>query len=537
MYVDAHFDRKTDQIHVVERVNNERIYRSYPTRYTFYYDDPKGKHRSVYGEPVTRIVCKNTKTYQKEKRMMSNRRLYESDINPINQCLHDNYMNSEPPKLHVCFWDIETDFDSKKGFSSPDDPFSPITAITMYFQWMSKLLTIAVPPKNLSLEDAQTMCQSKWGDDVIIVQTERELLELFLEAIEDADVLSGWNCSGYDIPYTVNRIAHVLSKTDTRKMCLWGQFPKSKTYERYGKEQKTFDLTGRINLDYLELYKKYTYEERASYKLDSIGELEVGERKTQYEGTLDQLYNNDFELFITYNRQDVALLDKLDQKFAYIDLTIASAHENTVLMPATLGSVGIIEQAIINEAHLHGMVVPDKRYGTDDDSNMAGGYVGKPLKGVHEWIGSIDLNSLYPSTIRALNMAPETLIGQIRQSQTQAHIERVMKNGHSFASAWDERFACIEYDIVMERRTDENIIIDWENGTYETLSGAQAYELIFNTNKPWVLSANGTIFTTERKGIIPDLLAKWYSDRKEMQRQKKNWARLGKGIQLPERLL
>ena len=535
MYIDARFDRKSDQIQVVERVNGQREYRTFPAKYTFYYDDPKGKCRSVYGNPVTRIVCKNTKSFQKEKRVMSGRQLYESDINPINQCLHENYMNAHVPDLHVCFWDIESSFDPKRGHAPPSDPFCAITAITVYLKWIDQLVTVAVPPPSLPIDEARKMCMDKWGQHVILYETEAAMLSTFLELIDDADVLSGWNCSAYDIPYTINRISRVLNRSDTRKMCLWGQTPKARTYERYGKEQKTYDLTGRVNLDYLDLYKKYTYEERASYKLDSIGELEVGERKTEYEGTLHQLYNRDFELFIEYNRQDVALLNKLDQKFAYIDLTIASAHENTVLMSATMGSVAIIEQAIINEAHLHDMVVPDKVH-KDDDTSMAGGYVGKPITGIHSWIGSIDLNSLYPSTIRALNMAPETLIGQLRPIQTNAHIEQVLHNNKSFASAWEERFSCMEYQIVMDQCNDQLVTIDWETGRSDSMSGAQAYNLIFNTNKPWVLSANGTIFTTERKGVIPDLLTKWYSDRKQMQKQKKNWSRLGEGIQLPERL-
>lgn len=536
MYIDAIFDRKSDQINVVERKNGKREFVYYPARYTFYYDDPKGKHRSIYGTPVTRVVCKNTKTFQKEKRILSDKNLYESDINPINQCLHDNYMNSEPPKLHVCLWDIETDFCSKRGFSPPSDPFSPITSITLYQQWCDKLITLAVPPKTLSLSQAKEMC-NEWGDDVILFDNEPDMLRSFLECIEDADVLSGWNCSTYDIPYTINRITKVLGKSETRKMCLWGQLPKPRSFERFGKEQKTYDLCGRVNLDYLDLYKNYTYEERSSYKLDSIGELEVGERKTEYEGTLDQLYNNDFKLFITYNRQDVILLDKLDKKFEYIDLTITSAHESTVLMPVTMGSVAIIEQSIINEAHEHGLVIPDKKRSQVDDTSMAGGYVGRPRKGVHDWIGSVDLNSLYPSTIRSLNMAPETLVGQIRQTLTQDHIDNVIKKGGSFASAWDEKFSCIEYEMVMDQRHDQILIIDWENGGHDELSGAQIYQLIFNSNKPWMLSANGTIFTTEKKGVIPDLLTKWYSERKLMQKQYKNWLRLAEGIELREELL
>jgi len=117
---------------------------------------------------------------------------------------------------------------------------------------------------------------------------------------------------------------------------------------------------GRVHLDSLELYRKYTYEERHSYRLDAIGEHEIGERKTVYEGSLDQLYNQDFRTFIEYNRQDTALLDKLDRKLRFIALSNELAHANTVLLQTTLGAVAVTEQAIINEAHRRGVQVPNR---------------------------------------------------------------------------------------------------------------------------------------------------------------------------------
>jgi len=127
------------------------------------------------------------------------------------------------------------------------------------------------------------------------MEREEDLLSTFLDLIEDADILSGWNSEGYDIPYCVNRITKVLSKDDTRRFCLWNQLPKKREFERFGASNITFDTIGRVHMDYMQLYRKYTYEERHSYSLDAIGEHELQERKTNYEGTLDQLYNNDFK--------------------------------------------------------------------------------------------------------------------------------------------------------------------------------------------------------------------------------------------------
>ena len=530
-YIDAMFDRNSDVIRVVERRDGERQFHDYPVKYTFYYEDPRGKHRSVYGDPVSRIVCKSTKDFRKEIAINKNKGLFESDVNPIFQCLSENYLNQDAPKLNIAFFDIETDFDPERGFADPADPFMPITAITVHLQWLETLITFALPPKTMTMEEAQASVEE--FDNTFLYERESDMLEAFLDVIQDADVLSGWNSEGYDIPYTVNRVSRILSKDDTRRFCLWKQLPKKREYERYGKAAETFDLVGRIHLDSLELYRKYTYEERHSYRLDAIGEMEIGENKTVYEGTLDQLYNQDFRKFIEYNRQDVALLDKLDKKLRFIDLSNELAHANTVLMQTTMGAVAVTEQAIINEAHHRGLVVPNRpKRDEDDDTRAAGAYVAYPKKGLHKWIGSMDLNSLYPSVIRALNMAPETIAGQLRQDYTEDMIreETVLKK-KSFAAAWEGRFGSLEYDAVMERRKDLAITVDWENGNTEVLSGAEIYDKIFNSHAPMMLTANGTILTTEFEGVIPGLLKRWYAERKELQAKKKKAQDAGNAVE------
>jgi len=530
-YVDAYFDRDADVIRVVERRDGERHYQDYPVKYTFYYEDPKGKYQSVYGDSVSRVVCKSTKDFRKEVAINKNKGLFEADVNPIFQCLSENYLNQDAPKLNIAFFDIETDFDPERGFADPADPFMPITAITVHLQWMDALITFALPPKTMTMAEAQESVKD--FDNTFLYEREADMLEAFLDIIEDADVLSGWNSEGYDIPYTVNRVSRVLSKDDTRRFCLWKQLPKRREFEKYGKTAETFDLVGRIHLDSLELYRKYTYEERHTYRLDAIGELEVGENKTVYEGTLDQLYNNDFRKFIEYNRQDVALLDKLDKKLKFIDLSNELAHANTVLMQTTMGAVAVTEQAIINEAHHRGLVVPNRPKRDDsDDTRAAGAYVAYPKKGLHKWIGSMDLNSLYPSVIRALNMAPETIVGQLRQDYTEDMIqEETGLKKKSFAAAWEGRFGSLEYDAVMEQRKDLAITVDWENGNTEVLSGAEIYDKIYNSHAPLMLTANGTILTTEFEGVIPGLLKRWYAERKELQAKKKKAQEAGNEVE------
>jgi len=531
-YVDALFDRDNDIIKVVERNDNgERVYKESAVRYTFYYPDARGKFTSIYGDPLTRVVCKNTKDFRKELAIAKGKELYESDINPIFVHLSENYLNQDAPKLNICFFDIEVDFDPEKGYSTPEDAFMPITAITLYLNWVDQLITLAIPPKTLTMEQAQAECAE--FENTYLFDNEGDMLETFLDLIQDADILSGWNSEGYDIPYTVNRVTQVLSKEDTRRFCLWNQFPKKRTYEKFGKEAQTYDLIGRVHLDSLELYRKFTYEERHTYRLDAIGEMEVGENKTVYEGTLDQLYNNDFKTFIEYNRQDVALLNKLDKKLKFIDLANKIAHENTVLLQTTMGAVAVTEQAIINEAHRRGFQVPNRAKRDDNlDTAAAGAYVAYPKEGLQDWIGSLDINSLYPSVIRALNMGPETIIGQLRPNYTDAFIhEQTTLKRKSFAAAWEGKFGTIEYDAVMEQRRDTEITIDWEDGESTVLSAAEVYKLIFDSHQPWTLSANGTIFTYEKEGIIPGLLKRWYAERKEMQAKLRECIKAGNDIE------
>jgi len=183
--------------------------------------------------------------------------------------------------------------------------------------------------------------------------------------------------------------------------------------------------------------------------------------------------------------------------------------------------VAMTDQAIINEAHGRGVMVMDRKRGDGIETQAAGAYVAYPKKGVHDWIGSMDLNSLYPSLIRALNMSPETIVGQVRQQQTKQEIKEWLAKGEGFADYWDGKFAVHEYEEVMAKNKAYDVIIDWEDGRSTEMSAAEAYELIYLSGKPWMLTANGTIFTFEKQGIIPGLLARWYSERKDLQKKAK----------------
>jgi DNA polymerase elongation subunit (family B) len=512
MYVDALHIRKDEIVRIVERVKGERVIKEFKPDWHFYIDDPRGTHRTIYGKPCKKIDPANMTERAKMLNQFHGKK-YESDMNVVMRCLEQEYPDCPNPEMHVAFFDIEVDFDPVNGYSEPADALTPVTSISIYLQWINQMVCLAVPPKGVSRAEAEKIAEEV--GDTIIFDTEKEMLNAFLDVIEDADVLSGWNSEAYDIPYTVNRIIKKLGKTETRRMCLWNELPKLRKFERGSKEQPTYDLIGRVHLDYMQLYKKYNYEERHSYALNAIAEAELGEKKVDYAGTLDHLYNHDFKKFLEYNIQDTMLLHRLDVKLQYIDLCSSIAHANGVLIPTTMGTVAMIDQAATIEAHQRGFVVPNKTR-HDGEVRAAGGWVATPKKGAQKWVGSADLNSLYPAVIRALNMSPETIVGQLDLSATENTIRNfeAERKANTFAMWWNDRFNPLEMDYYHTNDNSQKLKLRFENGDVYDITGAELRKIIFESGNPWSISANGTIFTNDKEGIVPGLLARWYSERK-----------------------
>jgi DNA polymerase elongation subunit (family B) len=537
-YIDAIVERDKNIILVSERdQKGQRILVQHPTKYVVYWPSERGKFTSIHGTKLDRYQTTKLKEFQKEISLLPKEGLHESDINPIFRCLYDNYKDAPAPELHVGFFDIEVDFDPLRGYSSVDDAFAPITAISLYLNWLGRNFTLVIKPKGMSTAAAEAITAE--FEDTMLCRDEKELLDVFLKLIEDCDVLTGWNSESFDIPYIHNRIVQIMDKNETRRLCLWNKLPKKREYESYGRQQITYDLVGRVHLDYLQLYRKHTYHEMHSYRLDFVGEYEVNEKKVPYEGTLDQLYNNDFRKFIEYSRQDVMLLVKIDAKLKFIDLANNLAHTNCVLFQTTMGAVALIDQAIVNAAHDQDLIVPNRKRETAEErdirheeeadlgGSVVGAYVADPKPGMHDWIGGVDINSLYPSAIRALNMSPETIVGHIRPEMTDKLImKRVKEERRSFADAWNNMFGTLEYTAVMEQQLIP-ITVDFEDGSEVTVTAQEVYDLVFKSGKKLMISANGTIFSYEKPGVIPGVLARWYAERKELQAEYRKYAKLG----------
>ena len=538
-YVDSLYDRRKDVIRVAERINGKRILRDINPLYEFYAEDPDGRVKSVTGATVSKMNFKTAKEMRAKAEILkaSNIGVFESDVNILNKTLAHHYKGQNPPDLNILFFDIETDFCKTRGYAPVDDPFNKITGISMYKDWCNELVNLVLKPKNMSIQEAEDIVSSFDDDEatVVLFTDEVKMLNVFFDHIEDSDVLSGWNSEFYDIPYMVNRVEKVMAKAHTSRFCLWNETPKLRMAESFGNQVPTYDLIGRIHMDYLNLYKKHTYQELPSYKLDYIGEKEVNQKKVEYNGTLDSLYNDDFENFIRYGNQDSKLLKLLNDKLKFISLHNQMAHDECVNIATTMGSVAIIDTAIINEIHSWGEVVFDKSYKADPEHGAAGAWVADPVTGVHDFVGCIDLNSLYPSVLRSLKMSTESIIGQVRHTLTNEFLNaRIQEQKDkykgsvfepSWTEAWHGLFACIEHTRIMEK-TDDLLIVDLEDGTSIEMSAADLHNFIFAPNSNIVISANGTLFDNSKKGAIPSILTRWYAERKKMQKRVEDYKRL-----------
>lgn len=490
--------RNRDTIVVWERTECGRVVKQYPAPYYFYVEDEEGKYKSIFGKSLSRVRFKSHDDFKEavQQCLDDDIQVYESDIGPDLKVLAKHYYEVEPPKLNTTLLDIEVDYDPLIGFSSFANPYAPINAIALHHYWKNESVVYAVPPPNWdpSTFDKSLRALSK----IVICKNERELLQHMLNEFEDSDCLSGWNSDAFDIPYICKRIEIVLGKQALDRM----SFPdcgrntiRYKEFEKFGKITTKVDLRGRIQLDYMELFKKYEMEKRANYKLETIAEEILPHlNKLKYDGTLAQLYRNDFNHFLRYNIRDTEILKGFEDRLGYIELANVMYHSACGLASQVFGTVRLVDLSIINYCHnVIKVQVPD--WVAKEDGSIDGAIVLLPQIGMHQWSGSVDINSLYPSAIRSINISPETLIAQF-----------TMKG-----AAWLNIMA----------GSDEELLLEYLDGSTE-LHTAREWREILKDNM-WAVSGYGTVFDQHKQGVVPALLTEWFATRKKYQKLKVEW--------------
>ena len=258
-----------------------------------------------------------------------------------------------------------------------------------------------------------------------VFDTEREMLQHFLAwwAQHTPDILTGWNVNLYDVPYICRRVNRMLGSKWMRSLSPWNRTNEREVFVQ-GRKNYAYDVSGVNILDYLDLYRKFTYSNQESYRLDHIAFVELGQRKvdhSEYENFKD-FYTSDWQKFIEYNIQDVELIDRLEDKMKLLDLAITMSYDAKVNFEDVYSQVRMWDTMIYNYLTDRKVVVPPKK-GARKDEKYAGAYVKEPKPGCYDWVVSFDLNSLYPHLIMQYNISPETL-WETRHSS--ASVERIL---------------------------------------------------------------------------------------------------------------
>lgn len=492
MYIDA-LHRGDNVITWCRNEDRNLIRKDLPAIYSCYrIDHSRPTARSIYGDPVSEVTF--DKRYLLEEYADRYEGIFESDIQPIYKTLSKHYHGMEEVPVNIGYFDIEVDYDLAlgKGFPTPDNPYGEVNSFSL-FDSCRREFHMAI----LADEGSVDLADDEYPVIVHYCNSERQLLDLISRLVEDIDILSAWHGDGFDIPYLVARYRAVFGKKigDT-KLCRDGFSVRERVVEDdFGNISTQFILVGRVHLDLMRLYKTFTFGERASYKLDYIAEQELGEKKLEYKGDLGDLYRRDKQTFFEYSLHDARLLLKMDNKRKLIDTAVKMARQATVKFTDVYTSIKYLEMAIRNYCHhvrSEKLVLPN----CDRDAareSFEGGYVFVPDIGAHGWSCSIDLTSLYPSVIRALNISPETHLLQCLDSRD-------------------------DLDKIVRRTEDIIKVKDVKTGKVLDTRARDVSDLIKDNNL--TISANGSIFA-EKQGIIPEILTLWFEERKYYKQKSK----------------
>jgi DNA polymerase elongation subunit (family B) len=301
----------------------------------------------------------------------------------------------DPSLLRVGYIDIETE--SEEGFPNIETANERVNAITIKLR--EKTFVFGLGQFSIADENVKCFCY----------EDEERMLKDFIAAWQtlDLDIVTGWNVNFFDIPYLVNRITRLFGEKEALRLSPWGMV-KSRIVEVMERKNEVYDLIGISILDYFDLYRKFTYVTQASYKLDHIAFVELGDRKIAYDGSLSDFYQNDFQRFVEYNIHDVNLVEKLEQKLKLMELALALAYTAKVNLNDVFSQVRTWDAIIYHELCKDKVAIPMKRGGLEKEDKFEGAYVKEPLVGRHEWVVSFDLDSLYPHLMMQYNLSPET---------------------------------------------------------------------------------------------------------------------------------
>jgi len=441
-----------------ETVNGERINRRIKYSPTLYAPVAKPTEwKTLDGKYVTPIKHNTIKEAKEWVEQYKNQSHLVYGNNQFQYCyLADQYpkaVNWDIDNILIVTIDIEVACEN--GFPSPEQAIEPLLSITVKNHQNKKFVVWGVGEFNNTRDDVT----------YIECESERHLIQEFLVFWEkhQPDIITGWNTEFFDIPYLCNRIKNICGEDEIKRLSPWGNVSSREIFQM-GRKHQVYDIQGISHLDYFDLYRKFTYTNQESYRLDHIAFVELGERKdgNPFE-TFRDWYTKDFQSFIEYNIMDVEIVDRLEDKMKLIELCLTMAYEAKVNYMDVLGSIKYWDILIYNYLRGKNIVIPQKRK-SDKSDKFEGAYVKDPQVGMHKWVMSFDLNSLYPHLIMQYNISPETLVGQ-------------------------EKVKGMSVDKLLDKKVDTSIL------------------------KDATLTPNGALFKTTKRGFLPEIMQSMYDDR------------------------
>ena len=457
MYFYTNVIRFGNNLLVREIRNGERIkkrVRYSPTLFSLV--QKPTQHKTLEGKyvtPITHETMKDAKEwidqYQNQTDLIYGNTQYPySYISDV----HKETIDWDISKLLIVTLDIEVECEN--GFPSSRSASEPMLSITIKNHQNKKIIVWGLHPFKTDRDDVEyRLCKD-----------EKDLLGQFIDDWEYycPDIITGWNTEFFDIPYLCNRIKQVLGEDELKRLSPWKSVHDRDVYQM-GRSHQIYNIQGIAHLDYFDLYRKFTYTAQESYRLDHIAKVELGEQKDGNPfDTFREWYINDYQSFIEYNINDVELVDKLEDKMKLIELCLTMAYDAKVNYVDVLGTVRYWDVLIYNYLKEKNIVIPQKKM-HDKSAQYEGAYVKDPQVGMHKWVMSFDLNSLYPHLIMQYNISPETLIPSDEEAP--------------------------------EKMVDK--ILDGK---------------VKNTTK-FCMAPNGAFFRKDKRGFLPELMETIYNDR------------------------
>jgi len=410
--------------------------------------------------------------------------LHFHDMKAYQKFLIEKYgTNDEPSTTHrELFFDIETEMGDALTPEYIQNAPKKVTSIAWYDKQVDEWGILILDTKN-QLE--HTKARNK---EITPVKTESDLLAKFLEKFReiDPDIIVGYNSDYFDIPYLYYRMCNVLGEDWARHLSPIGYVRETPWFK-----DQYIQIAGVESLDYMRLHKKFSWKDEPSWKLDAIGEKYAGINKVEYEGNLDSLFESDINKFIQYNFVDVEILVELDKKLEYLALSKNLSHKGKHNYQEVYANTNTQDGAISAYLLSQNIIPPAKDKDLKAEKGYAGGYLFCPKAGIYNYMFDEDLTSLYPSIIMSLNIGKETLKARIIDA--------------------DDRNSRLGLNDLKLKDPNATMIIKNNKGKRAEVTIENLLKFI-NKNQ-FTISANGTMFATNRQSVLSTILAKWFSER------------------------